>query len=63
MIGTTRRDSCKIAVKEMKLPITPEQFDSEFNKMSSVLLRNVQFLPGRRNIRRTAVMKRSSNYV
>lgn len=46
LLGTTQWDTCKIAVNEMKLPITPEKFDDYFNNESKLRLARVGYMPG-----------------
>lgn len=48
LLGTTQKDTCRIAVTEMKLPISPEFFNNEFNRQCHIRLQTVGLLPGRR---------------
>lgn len=58
LLGTTQKESCRIAVTEMKLPITPEHFNSEFNMQSNFQLKTVRLLPGRKiNIHLIVILK------
>lgn len=46
LLGTVQTETCKIAVREMKLPITAQQFNHEFNTLTHKYLPNVPKLPG-----------------
>ncbi|XP_045471997.1 probable pseudouridine-5'-phosphatase isoform X1 [Harmonia axyridis] len=45
VIGTPQTETCKIAIKEMNLPLGVEQFRSLFVKLSYSRMHNVDFLP------------------
>ncbi|XP_022913581.1 probable pseudouridine-5'-phosphatase [Onthophagus taurus] len=46
LLGTVEADSSKIAVQEMQLPITWEEFREEFSLKSSIQLRKCPLMPG-----------------
>lgn len=46
LLGTQHWDTCKIAVREMKLPISVEKFSNEFISHTNKNLPNVPLIPG-----------------
>uniref|UniRef100_A0A6P7H633 Pseudouridine-5'-phosphatase-like n=1 Tax=Diabrotica virgifera virgifera TaxID=50390 RepID=A0A6P7H633_DIAVI len=46
IIGTPERDSSRIAVQEMKLPISVDKFQVEFRTTAHKYMSDVQFIPG-----------------
>lgn len=48
ILGTPEHDTCRIAVTEMKLPITPEEFLEIYKAKVKVVLTNPPLMPGTR---------------
>lgn len=46
LLGTPSMDSSKIAVTEMKLPISPEKFYDYFKYEARLRLSDIRYLPG-----------------
>lgn len=46
LLGTIERDTCRICVEEMELPITPEEFLKEYKEKCKKAMEGVALMPG-----------------
>lgn len=49
IMGTTEQRTSEIACKELKLPITPQQFHIQMKELGNQMLRNAPLMKGRKN--------------